>query len=140
MLRPCCSGTQGSALAPLVCTPDSNVLDAFWRRTAAILATLPDQAGDLEVDDEADGQGTQSASSAAAQALEAVQRDAIAGPGRLVALQVCVGNCIQGMKWPTHVASAVSLLEHLHCTFLTYSHNLVSPKTKAGHAISGWVD
>ena len=90
MLRPRCCDTQGSALASLAYTPDSNVLDAFWQRTAAILAETPDQADDdLELDDEEDEQGAKTASSAAAQALAAAQREAIAGPGRLVALQVC---------------------------------------------------
>lgn len=90
MLRPRCCDPQGSALASLAYTPDSNVLDAFWQRTAAILAEMPDQADDdLEMDDEEDEQGAKTASSAAAQALAAAQREAIAGPGRLVALQVC---------------------------------------------------
>ena len=90
MLRPCFCDTQGSALAPLAYTPDSDVLDAFWQRTAAILAKMPDQVdNDLELDDEEDEQAAKTASSAAAQALAAAQREAIAGPGRLVALQVC---------------------------------------------------
>jgi len=44
----------------------------------------------LDLDDEEDEQRENSSKSAAAQALTAAQREAIAGPGRLVALQVCI--------------------------------------------------
>ena len=69
--------------------PTANMLDAYWQRTAAILAQKPDQADtDLEQEDEDGQQSEQSAMSPAAQVLAASQREAIAGPGRLVALQV----------------------------------------------------
>ena len=81
---------QGTTLEALAYAPHSNMLDAYWQRTAAILAQKPDQAdADLEQEDEDDQQNGQSGKSPAAQALAASQREAIAGPGRLVALQVC---------------------------------------------------
>ena len=80
---------QGSPLAQLAYTPDTNVLDAYWQRTAAILAQRPEDANaGLELSDGEEGRRAGAGSSPAAQALAAAQRDAIAGPGRLVALQV----------------------------------------------------
>ena len=82
---------QGSSLAQLAYTPDTNVLDAYWQRTAAILARRPED-GDagLELGDDEDGRQAGAGRPPAAQAAEAALRDAIAGPGRLVALQVCM--------------------------------------------------
>ena len=80
---------QGTALEALAYTPHSNMLDAYWQRTAAILARKPDQAdADSEQEGEDGEQSEQSGKSPAAQALAASQREAIAGPARLVALQV----------------------------------------------------
>ena len=80
---------QGSALEPLGYTPHSNMLDAYWQRTAAILAQKPDQTdADMAQEAEDNQQSGQAGKSPAAQALAASQREAIAGPGRLVALQV----------------------------------------------------
>ena len=60
--------------------------------TAAILAQKPDQA-DADMEAEDGEQNEQSAKTPAAQALLASQREAIVGPGRLVALQVGTGSC-----------------------------------------------
>lgn len=80
---------QGPALARLAYTPDSNVLDAYWQRTAAILARKPEGSdAELELDADKDADDDKE-ESAAARALAAAQRDTITGPGRLVALQVC---------------------------------------------------
>ena len=80
---------QGSSLAQLAHTPDNNVLDAYWQRTAAILARrLGDGKTGLELGNGEDGRQEDTGTLPAAQALAAAQRDAIAGPGRLVALQV----------------------------------------------------
>lgn len=89
---------QGTALEALAYTPHSNMLDAYWQRTAAILARKPDQAdleqhADLEQDDADGEQSEHSGTSPAAQALAASWREAIAGPARLVALQVGTESC-----------------------------------------------
>ena len=91
---------QGTALEALAYTPHSNMLDAYWQRTAAILAQKPDQADtDLEQEDEDGQQSEQSAMSPAAQVLAASQREAIAGPGRLVALQVGATSFSSQSAW-----------------------------------------
>ena len=85
---------QGSSLAQLAYTPDTNALDAYWQRTAAILAQRPED-GDarLELDDDEDHWQAGAGSPPPAQAAAAARRDAIAGPGRLVALQVRNAHC-----------------------------------------------
>lgn len=65
------------------------MLDAYWQRTAAILAQKADEAdADVEQEAEDNQQSGHLGKSPAAQALAAAQCEAIAGPGRLVALQV----------------------------------------------------
>ena len=90
----CCRVWQGSTLTQLAYTPDTNVLDAYWQRTAAILAQKP-EAGDarLELGDDEERLQEGAGRPPAAQAMAAAQRDAIAGPGRLVALQVRNACC-----------------------------------------------
>ena len=108
----CCHVLQGSSLAQLAYTPDTNVLDAYWQRTAAILARRPED-GDagLELSDDEDGRQDAAGRLPAAQVAAAAQREAIAGPGRLVALQVrfarctCCVNGVERMQGSVHLFS-----------------------------------
>jgi hypothetical protein len=93
---------------------------------------MPDQVdNELELDDEEDEQAAKTASSAAAQALAAAQREAIAGPGRLVALQVCTEKLLKSRAWCSRrmLQLVAKLQERLHCTFVVHTQCLVSSGT-----------
>ena len=107
----CCRVLQGSSLAQLAYTPDTNVLDAYWQRTAAILARRPEGGDDasVELGDDEDGRQDRAGSLPAAQAAAAARRDAIAGSGRLVALQVRI-HAMHAVRIPSRGCKAL-------CTF-----------------------
>ena len=120
---------QGSSLAQLACTPDTNVLDAYWQRTAAILARRPEGSNDAgpEPGDDEDGQQAGESSLPAAQAAAAALRDAIAGPGRLVALQVRFARCACCVGGITRMqgSAQIARIEHGHLIRTGYMLNLL---------------